>query len=451
MRNAIRILLCVAVVVGFAVVAEGQTAQQSAQRKLLALRAARVDAMRRLGERINGLTLTSETTVADFVTERDEIATELSASLLGARDVGDPLYNDDGTCEVTMVVTLQQVVADLSVIYRRYEDDSQFSLEDIQQIAVRNEFTDIEETGIGAPPPLPAEAEMVPVDSGNYSSARHLTGAAKVYWQSHCTAQGRLLATRAARVDGLRRLAERIGGVQIDADTYVRDFVTERDFVETAMGMFLQGARETGILYHPDELIVEVEMEVTLVNVLASVKSYMRNYEDNDRISIADIDNVIIRSEEITITETGMGVPRPEHCREVPDAGVAFLGLASNAPPWASTTFSMVGYGVLDPDNDNEAQARLMAFRAAELDARRKLAEEILGLVIVSETTVQDFVAERDDIRTGVAGLQQGVHVVEGSEQLAPDGTAEVTVEMDLSPLWEMILIYQRTYNLGLQ
>ena len=48
--------------------ADAVSDKRRAQNKLLAYRAARADAIRKLAERIQGLTITSETKVKDFVT-----------------------------------------------------------------------------------------------------------------------------------------------------------------------------------------------------------------------------------------------------------------------------------------------------------------------------------------------------------------------------------------------
>ena len=99
----------------------------------------------------------------------------------------------------------------------------------------------------------------------------------------------------------------------------------------------------------------------------------------------------------------------------------------------------------------NQAQARLMALRGAELDARRKLAEKINGLMITSNTSVHDFVATNDQIRTSMLTFQQGGHVIEGSQKVLEDGTAQATVEIDPRPLWNMILYYQRTLSIRIR
>jgi len=54
------------------------------------------------------------------------------------------------------------------------------------------------------------------------------------------------------------------------------------------------------------------------------------------------------------------------------------------------------------------AQNKLLAKRAAEADAYRKLAETINGVQINSSTTVRDFVTESDEIRSGIDTVVRG-------------------------------------------
>ncbi len=75
--------------------------------------------------------------------------------------------------------------------------------------------------------------------------------------------QEKLLAKRAAQADAYRNLAERVYGLQIDSQTYVRDFVAVSDQVRTDVDTFLQGARVTRTRYLPDGTC-EVEVEMTI-------------------------------------------------------------------------------------------------------------------------------------------------------------------------------------------
>ncbi|MGC9454609.1 MAG: hypothetical protein ACP5HU_07065 [Phycisphaerae bacterium] len=446
MGRTFRTLGLLAVVAIFAGPLVGQDSadlQREAQNKLLAYRAARADAIRKLAERIQGLQISSETTVRDFVTESDVIRTELDTFLSGVRET-DKRYMEDGTCEVDMEVTLRTVVATLKQIHNRHYRGNTVRVEDFDQIVVNTEDQVLSETGVGAPPPSMQPSPLIPNPDGGTVSISRLTPAAKQFWMAHCTPQGRLMAERGARVEAMRRLAERIRGVRIGSRTTVRDFVAESDQIDVDMRAFLRGAREVGVRYHEDELMVEVEMEVTLRTVYASLRTWAETHYQGDQANVRQLDELVVSSEDRVISETGMAVPPARYLREAPADIEETTSLAQNAPDWINTTMRETGYAAVDTNNPNEAQARLMAYRAAELDARRKLAEQISGLEISSDTTVRDFVATNDRIRTDMLAFQQGVHVVEGSQRITEDGMAETVVELELRPLWNMVVYYHR-------
>ena len=408
----------------------------------------RADGIRKLAERIRGLNITSTTTVRDFVTESDTIQTAMRAFLNGMKEVGKPKYMEDGTCEVTMEVTLKELIVTLKQIHKRYYKGNKVKFEQFDQMTATNKLKVIRETGMGAPRPEFVEEPLSPVEPGNLMSFTYLTGKAKEYWLARVLPQGRLLAVRAARVDGLRRLGERIRGVMITSTTSVRDFVAESDQVDVDMRAFIAGAREAGIRYHADELIVEVEMAVTLRELLVNLKTWGAEHYRGNRVRTQQFDQLIVASKKKVITETGMGVPPERFLKQVTAVEKMVIATAANAPPWATQTLRMDGTAAVDAENPNQAQAKLMAFRAAELDARRKLAEQIDGLMITSNTSVQDFVAANDQIETAMIAFQQGFRVVEGSQKLLEDGTAQATVEADLKPLWNMVLYYQRQLSI---
>jgi hypothetical protein len=73
-------------------------------------------------------------------------------------------------------------------------------------------------------------------------------------------AQKRLMAQRAAQVDGYRQLAEIINGVHVDSETTVKDFVVESDVIKTQVSALVKGARPGTPRYLSDGA---VEMDVT--------------------------------------------------------------------------------------------------------------------------------------------------------------------------------------------
>ena len=432
---------------GAGVVAAPSAASQAkaAQSKLMACRAARADAIRKLAERIKGLQITSATRVQDFVAESDAIDTYLRAHLNGVKEVGKPVYAEDGTCEVTMEVKLKRLVTTLKKAYKEHYTGDKLTITDIEKIAVTNKIDVIRETGSGVVAPWSVQAPASAVAEGNLQSISHLGGPAKAYWLAHCTGRGRLMAVRAARVDAMRRLGERIKGVMITSQTSVRDFVAESDQINLDMRTFLRGAKETHIRYHDEELIVEVEMAVKLRELMAGLKKWGTAHYKGNKVKIKDFEKLTLATKDKVITETGMGVPPEKYLKNIDAAEQAVLTTAAGAPPWATQTLRVVGESAIDTANTNAAQAKLMAKRGAELDARRKLAERINGLQIASKTSVRDFVTAADAIDSAMSSFQQGAYVIDGSEKFSAEGLCSVTVEIDLKPLWEIVLHYHRT------
>ena len=71
----------------------------------------------------------------------------------------------------------------------------------------------------------------------------------------------RAMAGRAAKADAMRNLAQQIQGAHIDAETTVRDYVTESDTIKMEVNSYIRGARVISQKQSPDGT-VEVEMEV---------------------------------------------------------------------------------------------------------------------------------------------------------------------------------------------
>src|SRR5690606_34739796 len=116
------------------------------------------------------------------------------------------------------------------------------------------------------------------------------------------------------------------------------------------------------------------------------------------RVKVKDIQTIEQRLEKKVIQVVGMGAPREDLPPDLPEGVAEQLG-GPPAPPEAP---------IPDIWRTMPAQARLMAVRAARVDAQRKLVERIIGLRVTSDTTVRDFVAEHDTINTVAAGTLVG-------------------------------------------
>ncbi|WP_158269596.1 LPP20 family lipoprotein [Desulfonatronum sp. SC1] len=76
-------------------------------------------------------------------------------------------------------------------------------------------------------------------------------------------AQARMMTERAAKLDGYRNLLEQAYGVNISAQSNVRNFVLQNDTVRSRVDAYIRGARVVDTIYH-DDGGVEVLMEITL-------------------------------------------------------------------------------------------------------------------------------------------------------------------------------------------
>jgi hypothetical protein len=97
---------------GFAQVAQ-QPGQSLNQRRLLAMRAARLDALRDLTEQVHGIRLTSDSVLRDAVMRDDLLAARVEGTLRGARTLSIDPRGDDG-----YAVTLQLDVDTLAYVLR---------------------------------------------------------------------------------------------------------------------------------------------------------------------------------------------------------------------------------------------------------------------------------------------------------------------------------------------
>ncbi len=97
---------------------------------------------------------------------------------------------------------------------------------------------------------------------------------------------------------------------------------------------------------------------------------------------------------------------------------------------WEPIVLRATGTGVPPSRAINPAQARLMAKRAAKMDALRNLLEQAYGVTISSSSSVRDFVLQNDSVRSRVDAYIKGAKIVD--ERYLQDGSVEVDMEIIL-------------------
>jgi hypothetical protein len=108
---------------------------------------------------------------------------------------------------------------------------------------------------------------------------------------------------------------------------------------------------------------------------------------------------------------------------------------ARSAQP-AIVTLNATGYGAVNMaacdgqcDRVAPAQRKLLAMRAARLDAYRAMAEQVYGLRVEGGSTVGSLALKDDSFKVYIDAFIRGARVTNVAQR--DDGTYETTVEMD--------------------
>jgi hypothetical protein len=117
----------------------------------------------------------------------------------------------------------------------------------------------------------------------------------------------------------------------------------------------------------------------------------------------------------------------------------------AKAPPAPSLAFlpnktiNATGYGTVEKsDKYSRSQIKLMAMRASKMDAYRSLAEQLNGIQLRGQTTVENMEVSHDSYQIYLNAYLHGARVKRtsaiGSDIYAGDDTFETVVELDLTP-----------------
>lgn len=118
---------------------------------------------------------------------------------------------------------------------------------------------------------------------------------------------------------------------------------------------------------------------------------------------------------------TGLAVPA--EAAYVPAAGYAAEAAQS------AEMIQADGYGAV-PAGMPAARGRLMARRAAIVDAQRSLVEQIKGTAVDANTTMENYLITSDVVKTKVQGMVTGARIL--SEETTSDGAYHVVMAVPM-------------------
>jgi len=141
----------------------------------------------------------------------------------------------------------------------------------------------------------------------------------------------------------------------------------------------------------------------------------------------------------------------------VTQADEVVVKIGSGTVNWSSGELFAEGYGVA-PKSAPANKKRLLARRAAQIDAYRNLAEMLNGVRVTSETVVEELVAVSDVVKTKLNTLVKGAVFVEDHYQneiatvtmkISLDGEFMQTVTPEIIKLPELVHKFRPSFSLA--
>lgn len=108
---------------------------------------------------------------------------------------------------------------------------------------------------------------------------------------------------------------------------------------------------------------------------------------------------------------------------------LAMTNCFASGVDWNNQNITVTGYGAAPANIAHMSRGRMMARRAAIVDAYRQLAEMVQGVNVTGETTVENFAVSSDIVRTKVNAVVRGARVI-GEKEL--NGGYEVTMTVPM-------------------
>ncbi len=183
------------------------------------------------------------------------------------------------------------------------------------------------------------------------------------------------VAQRAARADAYGKLLSRIGQVRINAAATVKDFLDADERIASGLHARFREAATFGPPRVYTDGAVEVDAHVTLRWLAGAVRGLHTKIYRGDRIKATDVAAMARTDGEQFLVATGAGL-------------IAGGPDAEPDPATSTNRTTPAGWGNVT------VQGMVMARRAAELDACRRLAEQVTALRLGNGTVADSLTAD---------------------------------------------------------
>ncbi len=242
----------------------------SARGRVLAARMARIDAYRRMADRLRDLSLGSTGTVADLVTGTPAAEAAFDAFVRGLPVAGPPRLMPDGVAEVTVEARVRDLIALLKEVRRLRPDGRRWSEETLDRLSVQVKADHLEVVGWGMPPPetirqtgravRPAGAPRLEWADGVLEAR----GTAGVSPDIEDGQRARLLAARSAKGRAMEALRRQVDTLALEDGATVAERASRDPRFRRDLETFLESARMTACRPVEDGRAWEVVLRLPL-------------------------------------------------------------------------------------------------------------------------------------------------------------------------------------------
>jgi hypothetical protein len=211
-------------------------------------------------------------------------------------------------------------------------------------------------------------------------------------WKNVSTRE-RLELVRAAELDGTRLLLERIKGVAISSESSVTDLAESNDTIKAMVRDSITGVQTVGLpTYHADGRLDIVRK----VNLTQLIRRITEIYTRKEGGPLESKSNTTINEKDVV--------------------------------------FDVLGVSAL---RGSDGHKRILAQRAAQVDAYRRLAERTGSVQITSDSTIANLASSDDSIKSSINKVINNAETIK--IKYLPDNSVEVILRINLDPIVRVI------------
>ncbi len=263
---------------------------------------------------------------------------------------------------------------------------------------------------------------------GLASAADRVRGSKPLGWED-VAPEGIELARQAALADAIEALLEQAGACRVTNARRASEFLSSGEGLREAVRGELAKVTQVRVELAPDQVAL-AEARVPMKELIRVLAEVHRTRYQGDLFHAADFREMALLNDAPELRANGLATPPARYLLR---GGYRLLEL--DAPAWATQTLRAVGRFRPEPDATPDDARKL---EMARLDGMNALRLQVEALVIQGETTVDQLLGYRRELKDDVATVLSGARAAGAARRLA-GGVLELDVELPLSRLWRVL------------